>query len=275
MLAVTQQQDWVPQLIDTSAPSGARTYDFLLGGSHNFAADREMANKVENAVPGIRHAARLNRAFLARAVRFMIAQGIRQFLDIGSGIPTVGNVHEIAQQEAQECRVVYVDRDPIAIAHSELMLASNERAAIVQADMRDPDTILTSEHAGRLLNLDEPIGLLFLLVLHWVPDDADPLALLARYREAIAPGSYLAITHMTDDIQEDKINAVAGIVHRSRGDGQVFPRTRSEIAAMFGDFELVEPGLVPTGTWRPGGAGDISDDPEMNELSFAGIARKP
>ncbi len=204
----------------------------------------------------------------------MIGNGIRQLLDIGSGIPTVGNVHEIAQREAPECRVVYVDRDPIAVAHSELMLADNERAAMVRADMRDPESILGAEQTRRLLNFDEPVDLLFFLVLHWVPDDADPAGLVARYREAIAPGSHLAITHMTDDIQEDKISAVAGIVRSSRGDGQVVPRTRAEIAAMFGEFDLVEPGLVPTGTWRPGGAGDISDDPEMNELSLRGDRRQ-
>lgn len=272
---MTQQQDWVPRIIDTSAPSGARTYDYLLGGSHNFAADRVMADQVELAVPGIRHAARLNRAFLARAVRFMVDTGIRQFLDIGSGIPTVGNVHEIAQQEAPDSRVVYVDRDPIAVAHSELMLADNERAGIVEADMREPDSVLTNVVTRELLDFDQPVGLLFLLVLHWIPDADDPAALVARYREALAPGSYLAVTHMTDDIQEDKISAVAGVVNNSRGAGQVFPRTRTEIATMFGDFELLEPGLVPTGTWRPGGIGDISDDPEMNELSFAGIAGKP
>jgi hypothetical protein len=131
-------------------------------------------------------------------------EGVRQFLDIGSGIPTVGNVHEIAQREDPACRVVYVDRDPI--------------------------------------------GLLFLLVLHWVPDDADPPALVARYREVLAPGSHLAITHMSDDLQSEKITAVAGIVRSNRGDGQVFPRNRSEIAELFGDFELVPPGLAPTGT---------------------------
>lgn len=268
------QQDWVPRLVDTTAPSGARTYDYLLGGSHNFAADREMADKVEQAVPGIRDAARLNRAFLGRAVRYLVGRGVRQFLDIGSGIPTVGNVHEIAHQEDPSCRVVYVDIDPIAVAHSEMMLAGNDRATIVQADMRDPESVLGSR-TRELIDFSEPVGLLFLLVLHWVPDDADPPALVARYREALATGSHLVVTHMTDDIQRDKISDVAGIVRSSRGDGQVFPRTRGEITAMFGDFEFVEPGLVPTGTWRPGGAGDITDDPEMNELSFAGMAVKP
>lgn len=271
---MTQQQDWVPKIIDTSAPSGARTYDYLLGGSHNFAADRTMAEKVEQAVPGIRHAARLNRAFLARAVRFMVDNGIRQFLDIGSGIPTVGNVHEIAQELDPSCNVVYVDRDPIAVAHSELMLAGNDRAGIVEGDMREPDSVLAHPVTRGLLNFDEPVGVLFLLVLHWIPDEDDPAALVSQYRAVMAPGSYLALTHMTDDIQEAKITAVAGVVRESRGAGQVYPRTREEIATMFGDFELLDPGLVPTGTWRPGGIGDISDDPEMNELSFAGIARK-
>ncbi|WP_246076343.1 SAM-dependent methyltransferase [Amycolatopsis cihanbeyliensis] len=265
----------MPKIVDTSVPSGARTYDFLLGGAHNFAADRAMAEQVEGAVPGIRDAARLNRAFLARAVRLLIDKGIRQFLDVGSGIPTVGNVHEIAQRHAPDYRVVYVDRDPIAVAHSELMLSGNERAGIAHADMRDPESVLASEPARRLLDFDEPLGLLFLLVLHWVPNEADPLALMARYRNAIAPGSYLAITHMTDDAQKDKIDAVAGIVRGSRGDGQVFPRTRDEVAALFGDFEFVEPGIVPTGTWRTSGPGDVTDNVEMNELSYAGVGRKP
>lgn len=266
--------DWVPRIVDTSAPSGARTYDYLLGGSHNFAADRAMADQVERAVPGIRAAARLNRAFLARAVRLMIDHGIRQFLDIGSGIPTVGNVHEIAQQENPSSRVIYVDKDPIAVAHSELMLMGNDRAAVIEADMREPSTILDHPVARGLLNFDEPIGLLFLLVLHWVPDEANPAKLVATYRDALPAGSYLAITHMTDDIQSDKITAVAGIVRENRGAGQVFPRTRTEVTELFGDFELLPPGLVPTGTWRPGGVGDIAEDPEMNELSFAGVARK-
>jgi hypothetical protein len=267
------EQDWVPRIVDTSAPSGARTYDYLLGGNHNFAADRAMADLVESAVPGIRAAARLNRAFLARAVRFMVDQGVRQFLDIGSGIPTVGNVHEIAQRENPSCRVVYVDRDPIAVAHSELMLTGNERAAMVEADMREPQAILDHPTVRELLDFTQPIGLLFLLVLHWIPDD--PVDLVATYRAALPAGSHLAITHMTDDLQSDKISAVAGIVGRSRGAGQVFPRTRAEITTLFGDFPLLPPGLVPTGTWRPGGIGDIAEDPEMNELSFAGVASKP
>ena len=229
MVSVVTQQDWVPGIVDTSAPSGARTYDYLLGGNHNFEADRVMADQVERAVPGIRAAARLNRAFLARAVRFMVGEGIRQFLDIGSGIPTVGNVHEIAQKADPECRIVYVDRDPIAVAHSELMLTGNDRAAMVEADMRDPESILDHPTTRALIDFDQPVGVLFLLVLHWIPDDADPAALVARYRSRLAAGSYLAVTHMTDDVQGEKITAVADVVRESRGAGQVFPRTREEI----------------------------------------------
>lgn len=272
---MTTESQWIPSSVDTSKPSGARTYDFLLGGAHNFAVDREMADKVEQAVPGIRQAARINRAFLGRVVRFMISQGVRQFLDVGSGIPTVGNVHQVAQRIDPGCRVVYVDRDPIAVAHSELMLANNDNADIVHADMRDPEGILGSPQARRLLNFDEPVGLLFLLVLHWIPDEWQPLKLMAQYRDAVPSGSYLAITHMTDDAQHAKIDSVAGIVQSSKADGNVFPRTHEQILAMFGDFDLIEPGLVPTGSWRPTGPGDLTKDLEMNELSYAGVAHKP
>jgi SAM-dependent methyltransferase len=269
--SLVTQRNWVSPAIDTSVPSGARAYDYLLGGAHNFPADREMAIQVERAVPGARHVARINRAFLARAVRFMIDQGIRQLLDLGSGIPTVGNVHEIAQREAPDCRVVYVDKDPIAFEHSELLLTDNDRASAIQADIRDPETIL--EESQRLLNFDEPVGLLLLLVLHWVPDSDEPHELMARYRDALAPGSFLAISHMTNELEE-KASTLAGTVNRSRSD-HLSPRTRKEITAFFGDFELVTPGVVPTGVWRPDGVGDITEDPDLAALSLAGIARKP
>jgi hypothetical protein len=268
------QRDWVPPAIDSSVPSGARAYDYLLGGAHNFPADREMAMQVVRAVPGARHLARINRAFLARAVHFMVGLGIRQLLDIGSGIPTVGNVHEIAQREAPECRVVYVDKDPIAFEHSEFLLTGNERASAIHADLRDPEVILGNERTRGLLNFDEPIGLLLLLVLHWVPDEEDPHALMDGYRSALAPGSCLAISHMTDEFQHEKASVLAGTVNRSRSD-QLFPRSRKDITAFFGDFELVQPGVVPTGVWRPDGVGDITGDPDLSALSLAGIARKP
>lgn len=271
---MTAAQDWVPEGIDISVPSIARLYDFMLGGGHNFAADRAVGAQIERAMPGLRQAARVNRAFLGRVVRFMVAQGIRQFLDIGSGIPTVANVHEVAQAADPECRVVYVDRDLVAVAHSELMLAGNDRAAVVEADMRDPEGILNSPQVRRLLDLDEPVGLLMLLMLHWVPDEDDPAGLMARYRRPLAPGSYLAITHVTDDNQDDRLTEASDAIERSRSRDQVTFRSRPRIAAMLGDFELVDPGVVGCAMWRPGGPADIADVADMNTLVYAAVGRK-
>jgi hypothetical protein len=260
--------------VDVSVPSAARLYDYLLGGAHNFAVDRQMGEKLVRLMPDVRIAARVNRAFLGRAVRFMVSQGVRQFLDIGSGIPTVANVHEVAHAVAPECRIVYVDRDPVAVAHSELLLAGDDRTAVVQADLRDPDGILNSGDVRRLLNFDEPIGLLMLLMLHWVPTEADPWGLLKHYREALPSGSYLAITHLASDNEDERPEAAAARINQAGGD-QVTARNRDEVAAMFGDFELVEPGLVGYAEWRPSGPGDISDDPAVNRTAYAGVARKP
>ncbi|WP_410669907.1 SAM-dependent methyltransferase [Amycolatopsis sp. cmx-4-68] len=252
----------------------ARTYDFMLGGGHNFAVDRAVGAQIEHAMPGLRDAARVNRAFLGRAVRFMTGHGIRQFLDLGSGIPTVANVHEVAQAQDPDCRVVYVDRDPVAVAHSELLLAGNDRAAIVQADMRDPEKILDSAEVRGLLDLGEPLGLLMLLMLHWVPDESDPLALVGRYASALAPGSFLAITHVTGDHQGENLEEATDVIKESRSPDQVTLRTHAQVSALFAGFELVEPGLAGCGEWRPSGPADISDAAAMNMLVYAGIGRK-
>lgn len=272
---MTQEPDWVPPGIDMSVPSAARVYDYLLGGGHNFEADRLAAKQVEQVQPKARGTARLSRAFLRRVVRFMADQGIRQFLDIGSGVPTVGNVHEIAQRVDPECRVVYVDRDPVAVAHSEMILAGNDHATVINADARDPDLILSHPSVRRQLNLDEPIGLLFLMVLHWIPDEADLTALLTRFRSVVAGGSYLAISHGTEDLQRERVQGMTKVLRDTKSADQVTARTHDEVLAMFGDFELVEPGLVGCGTWRPDGPGDIVEDPELNQIIYAGVARKP
>ena len=269
------QRNWIPQSVDVSVPSMARTYDYLLGGAHNFAVDRELAAHVEKAMPDARAAARVSRAFLARCVRFMVAQGIRQFLDIGSGIPTAANVHEVAQGIAPDCRVVYVDKDPIAVAHSELLLADNDRAAIVHADMRDPDSILDSPETRRLLDFDQPTGLLMLMMLHWLPDEADPWTLMKRYRDVLAPGSFLAITHVTGDNPEPGVAVVTDLIKESRSADQLTERPHAEVLTLFGDFELVEPGLVGCAAWRSTGPGDMSDTPETNRVIYGGVARKP
>ncbi|MET1073459.1 MAG: SAM-dependent methyltransferase [Umezawaea sp.] len=269
------QREWIPRSVDVSVPSMARTYDFLLGGAHNFAVDRELAAYVERVMPDARSAARVNRAFLGRAVRFMTDRGIRQFLDIGSGIPTVANVHEVSQAVAPECRVVYVDKDPIAVAHSELILGGNDRATVVHADMRDPESILDHPETRSLLDLDQPVGLLMLMMLHWVPDEDDPWKLVARYRDALAPGSHLAITHVTADGQDERLSEVTGLIEESRSADQLTERPHDRVLALFGDFEVVEPGLVGCAAWRPGGRGDMSDTPEMNTVIYGGVARKP
>ena len=180
-----EQLDWVPLGIDPNVPSMARTYDYLLGGAHNFAVDRKLADAAERIMPRSREIARLNRAFLRRAVLFLVESGIRQFLDIGSGVPTVGNVHEIAQHAAPDARIVYVDKDPVAVAHSELLLHGNEQAAVIHADLRETERILTDPAARRLLDFDEPIGLLTVMMLHFVPDSDNPAGALATYRDVM------------------------------------------------------------------------------------------
>ncbi|MGB3444153.1 MAG: SAM-dependent methyltransferase [Actinophytocola sp.] len=268
-------RSWIPQSVDVSVPSMARTYDYLLGGAHNLAVDRELAAHVESVMPDARAAARVSRSFLARVVRFMVGQGIRQFLDIGSGIPTVANVHEVAQGADPECRVVYVDRDPVAVAHSELMLANNDRTIIVHADMRDPGAILDRPETRALLDFDQPVGLLMLMMLHWVPDETDPWQLMKQYRDVLAPGSYLAITHVTADNQDDGVAEVTGLIKESRSADQLTERSHDQVQALFGDFELVEPGLVGCAAWRPTGPSDMSEDPETNRVIYGGVARKP
>jgi hypothetical protein len=275
VLGMTQVRDWVPAGVDTSTPSAARIYDFMLGGGHNFAVDRETAQQLEKAMPEARQIAKLNRAFLARVVRTMAAEGITQLLDIGSGIPTVGNVHQIAQAINPECRVLYVDRDPVAVAHSKLILANNPRTAAIQRDIRNPDLIFDSSEARRLLNFDEPMGLLFLAVLHWVPDDTDLDRLLARYRGTLAGDSLMAISHITNDEDYEQLNEMTGVIRKSHSADQAVPRKYDEVRAMFDDFELLEPGLVRCGTWRPGGPGDLVDSVVVNELLYGGVGRKP
>jgi hypothetical protein len=268
-----QEEEWVPPGIDTTKPSSSRTYDYLLGGAHNFQADRDAAEQAEKIMPGIRDVARLNRAFLGRVVRTLMGLGIRQFLDIGSGIPTVGNVHQIAGEIDPRCRVVYVDRDPIAVAHSKMLLRASQHATIAHADFTDADGIFADPDVRRL-DFSEPIGLLMVAMLHWIPDASDPHALLAEYRRRVPAGSHLAISHLVSDRDSDRINSAVGTFNLARGHDQATTRTHKEVETMFGDFELIEPGLVGCALWRPGGPGDISDDPHTNTQLYGGVARK-
>ncbi|MFE2755336.1 SAM-dependent methyltransferase [Actinosynnema sp. NPDC059335] len=265
-------REWVPEGVDISRPSVARIYDYLLGGGHNFASDRELAGRLLTAQPNVREIARLNRAFLRRVVVFMIEAGVRQFLDLGSGIPTVGNVHEIAQNTAPGTRVVYVDYEPVAVAHSRLLLADQPDAVIVDADITRPDDVLDAPATRRLLDFDQPIGLLAVTIGHYIPPEADPVGLFARYRDALAPGSYLAMTHLTDDFATVHGEQIVKTMKSTRDN--VFPRPRHEVLALFDGFELVEPGLVTTSQWRPESGLHEVRDVELDAL-YAGVGRLP
>lgn len=266
-----ERPSWAPQNIDLDRPNAARIYDYLLGGACNFEHDREFAEKFLEIMPEAEMAARRNRAFLRRAVRFCVDSGIRQFLDIGSGIPSVGNVHEIAQALDPECRVLYVDNEPVAVAHSELILDGNERATILQADLCDPDTVLNSESAKRLLDWDEPIALLMVAVLHFVPDEARPRDAIVRYLDTMTSGSFFVLSHGTNDgLDEDPTEANASY-ERTTTPG--VGRTRAEVLSLMAGTDLVEPGIVWTPQWRP----DEPEDPELpdEKLVYAAIGRKP
>lgn len=225
---------------DTDQPHPARVYDYLLGGACNFAADRAFAAKLVEAMPGAPVAARINRAFLRRAVRLALDLGVDQFLDLGSGIPTAGNTHEVALG----ARVVYVDHDPIAVAHSRDVLAGVAQADIIGADIRDADTVLAG--ARGLLDIDRPVAVLAAAVLHFI-DDAD--AALAPYRAVMVPGSLLAITHATRDGQNTGVDE-AKRMYAGRG-MPGFARTKAEVTALFDGLELLPPGVVWTNQWRP------------------------
>jgi hypothetical protein len=268
---LVEAENWVPNGLNVDLPSAARVYDYLLGGGHNFAGDRALADRLARVLPA-RDMARLNRSFLRRVVLFMADAGIRQYLDLGSGIPTVGNVHEIAQAQHPDSRVVYVDYEPVAVAHSELILKGNERATVIQADMRKPEAILNATETKRLIDFDEPLGLLMVGVVQFIPDEDDPWALAARYRDILAPGSYFGLSAFTWD------NAPAGMagaveVFRNSQD-PIYPRTRDEIVRMFAGFDLVEPGIVYTPEWRPERQEDVGDNAERSNL-YAGVGYIP
>jgi S-adenosyl methyltransferase len=268
---VSQQTSWVPSTVDMEKPSAARMYDYLLGGNHNFEIDRAFVEKVLRVQPEVKRFAIMNRAFMRRAVLFMVDQGIRQFLDLGSGIPTVGNVHEIAVEGDVDSRVVYVDNEHVAVAHSQLLLEHSPNAVMVQADITKPGLVLSDPDTRRLLDFERPIGLLAVTVGHYVLDHQDPAGVFAAYREALAPGSFLALTHFTDDFTVVKGDELTELMKNSQNN--VRARTRDEVLGFFGDFELVEPGLVTTSQWRP----ERTDDHTNAERDglYAGVARKP
>ena len=265
---MSQQTNWVPTSVDLEKPSAARAYDYALGGNHNFAVDRALVDKLMLVQPEVKRFALMNRSFMRRAVLYMVEQGIRQFLDLGSGIPTVGNVHEIAHNADPTSRVVYVDNEHVAVAHSQLILEHNENAAMVHADITKPGLVLSDPTTKRLLDFDRPIGVLAITIGHYVLDEQDPLAVFAAYRDAVPAGSYLALTHLTGDFNEQGPLTAA----MKTSQNQVVMRARPQVQELFGDFELVEPGLVTTSQWRPERESDAHHGSE--DGLYAGVARK-
>ena len=265
---MSQQTNWVPTSVDLEKPSAARAYDYLLGGNHNFQVDREFVELLLVDQPEVKRFAIMNRAFMRRAVLFMVERGIRQFLDLGSGIPTVGNVHEIAQQTDPSARVVYVDNEHVAVAHSQLILEHNDNAAMVQGDITRPRLVLNQPDVQRLLDFDQPIGLLAITIGHYMLPEHDPAAVFAGYRDAVAPGSYLALTHLTGDF--DEAMGIELTKRMKETQNKVAARSRDEILGFFGDFEFVEPGLVTTSQWRP----ESPPNTPKEDGLWAGVARK-
>ena len=256
------EPDWVPPEVDTKRANVARVYDYWLGGTHNFLTDQDLARALLAVEPNFRAIARANRAFLGRAVRFLASQGIRQFLDIGSGIPTEGNVHEVAQRAAPGARVVYADIDPVAVAHSKAILAGNPGAAVIQADLREPGKILADPAVRRLIDFTQPAGLLLVAVLHVIGDDDDPWQAVARLREALAAGSYLVLCHATSESKPAVAQAIEKVYTRHVTASSRI-RSRAEIFRFFDGFDLMDPGLVYMPQWRPDSPADVPADPSQ------------
>ncbi|HTZ44509.1 MAG TPA: SAM-dependent methyltransferase [Jatrophihabitans sp.] len=267
---MTETPTWVTDDVDQDKPSIARLYDYLLGGTHNLEADRELGKQAIKAAPGIVMLIRENRKFLRRAARFAAEQGIDQFLDLGSGIPTRGSVHETVQRVNPDARVVYVDRDPVAVAHGKQLLAENPNATSVRGNLLDPAETLANPEIGELIDLDRPVAMMVLSVLHFFGDD-QVLPALAGYRERLAPGSMLIISTTTGEGNTGSAGAVQDLYATEFDTFEL--RDRQQMAALFGDFELVEPGIVFPTQWRPEKPSDVGAAPERYSY-LVGAARK-
>ncbi|AZS89268.1 hypothetical protein ELQ87_37250 [Streptomyces griseoviridis] len=252
--------------------SVARMYDAMLGGQHNFAIDREAVAAFTAIDPQVRTLARANRAFLRRAVRFLVDSGVRQFIDLGSGIPTQGNVHEVAQALDPRCRVLYVDNDPVAVAHSASLLADNPDADVLDADIRSPADILAAPRLRRLIDLDQPVAVLMITILHFVTEAEDPAGVVAAFRDALPAEGWLALSHATDEDRPDTAAAV-GQLYRAKATSPVTARSRERILGLFDGFDLTEPGLVHVPLWRPDAGDEVPERPSEYWV-YAGVGRK-
>lgn len=267
-------QSPTPDDVPIEAPSAARMYDYLLGGYHNFAVDRRAADAASALYPDFPFVMRANRAFLRRSVEFLVAQGIDQFLDIGSGIPTAGNVHEVVQGLNPAAHVVYVDVDPIAVSQSAALLQDTPTATIIQANARETEAILAHPEALRLLDFGRPMAVLMVAFLHFLVDAAEALVVTQALRDAIPAGSYMAISHATGDgMPRETLQQIEQVYSRTKD--PVKPRTHAQITAFFEGLTLVEPGLVYAPLWRPEDADDLLLNQPERAAVFAGVGYKP
>ena len=266
------EQDRAPSGIDTTTPNVARIYDYLLGGKDNFGADREAAKRLIEAIPDVAGIARDNRSFLGRVVRYLVMKaGIRQFLDLGSGLPTQANVHELAQGVAPDARVVYVDNDPVVASHVRALLTSGDQIIMVFGDLRDPAGVLRHPDVRRLLDLTQPVAVLCTGTLHFIGDEAEPHKIIAKYRDQLAPGSHLAVSHGTLEDDPAGEGAAAEGIYR-QAPSQLHVRPVPEVLRFFEGFELVEPGLTWITEWRP----EPGTAPKGRRHSMrGGVGRKP
>ena len=269
----TGEPDWVPPEVDTKRANVARVYDYLVGGTHNFLADQDAGRAIIAVEPNARAIFQANRAFLGRAVQFLAAAGIRQFLDIGSGIPTEGNVHEVAQQAAPDARVVYAEIDPVAIAHSKAILNGNPGATVIEGDLRAPQTILARAADTGLIDFTQPVALLLIAVVHFIQDDEDPWRIVGVLKDALAPGSYLAMTHGTEEGKPEVAHAAEKVYKRAIA-ADLRMRPRADILRLFDGLELIEPGLVTSPEWHPDSPADLPEDPRKFWGGLAGVGRK-
>ncbi len=261
-----------PPPFDTTVPHAARMYDYLLGGKDNFAADREAAEQLVAINPAARRAVRENRAFHGRAVGYLAGEaGIRQFLDIGTGIPAADNTHEVAQRVAADARIVYVDNDPVVLAHARALLTSAHAGTVsyLDSDLRDPDTIL--EAAGQWLDFGTPVAIMLVLILHLIPDSDDPWRIVGRLAGAVPPGSYLVVSHPTGDLNADIGAAITGSVNQRMQATPMTLRSHPEVSRFFDGLNVLPPGLVPQNRWPDRAAQD--DEPDIG--CYGAVGRKP
>jgi hypothetical protein len=266
--------DWAPTGIDVTVPSVARMYDYYLGGKDNFKVDREASDQLALAAPGTKALAINNRRYMQRAVRVLAEQyGITQFMDHGSGLPTQDNVHQIAQSVNPDARVVYIDNDPIVLAHGRALLADNAATTVITADMRDTDAVMADADVVKLIDFDQPVAALFVSVLHCIPDTDDPAGLVRRVMDRLAPGSFVVISHLVAEDDAVRLRLSDFMLTATQGNwGRV--RTAADVTGYFGDLELLDPGLVEISTWRPDGTeGPVQETTEW--IEFGGVARKP